>query len=243
MAAGDTAALTKGGHSAAWALPLTLSGNAITAVGTAITFKAIGRHEAVLAAVGGASGGGGGTDVISTPLADGVTVELNRVTRKIEGTTGLNKNAGGGGTGGGAAVDIVRWTSILTGRTKIVEAAGMRGKVFLTCIPSPDAVDVTEEGFYFLIGTHTSEVPVAGEPETIGTLVYEFQGGTAYTSGFAGADEAARNDALIAAITFGPITPASNVPEYVVPPITPPTLTADDLTTLLKGEIVIKAAA
>jgi hypothetical protein len=237
MAAGDTGALTTRGHSAAWALPLTLSGNSITAIGTAIKFKAISRHEGIFAAIASAGGGGAGAEVISIVIVDGVTIEVDRVTRKIEGTTGLNKNAAASGGGGGAAVDLVRWTTLLTGRTKIAEAAGMRGKPFLVCIPTPDAVDASEEGFYFLIGTMVSEVPSTAEAETIGSFPLEFQGGKSYINGLTDAA------AFIAAATFGAITPASHTTEYATPAITPPALVEADLETLLKGELVLKAAA
>src|SRR5688572_8580553 len=107
MAAGDTDALTMRGHSAAWVRPVTLSGNDITAIGAEVQFKAVTVHEGLGAAAAGAAGAA--DETVDLQLADGVTIQVNRVTRLVEGTTGANKAVAA--AGGGTAVDLIRFTS------------------------------------------------------------------------------------------------------------------------------------
>lgn len=237
--AADMAALTMRGHSAAWAIRLTLTGNTITGPDTTglaaatQTWRAVNEPRAIYAAGGEAASS---SEEVTTPLADGVTIAVDKVTRKMDGQTGADRNSGGGGGGGGNASRI-NFITALTGATRTIAEAAMRGKLFLVCVPAPDAVASTEDGFHYGIGVMTSEVESAGVPETIGTRMLEFTCGKSYEI------DAAVVTALTgaAATVFPPITPLSNTTDYTVAPIQPLALTAGDIDELRLGNIVTKA--
>jgi hypothetical protein len=242
--AADMAGLTMRGHSAAWAIRLTLTGNQITgpADSTALTaaitkFPAVNEPRGIYAAGGEAAAGGGG-DEVSAPLADGVSIVVDRVTRKMDGKTGADRNTATGGGGGGTASRL-NFITLLTGVTYTISHAAMRGKLFLVCVPAPDAVAATEDGFHYGIGVMTSEVESAGVPETIGARTLEFTCGKSYDIH---ADVRTQLTGLATAV-FPAITPISNTTDYTVAPIQPPALTTTDIDELITGEIITKVAA
>lgn len=211
------------GESAAWIRPLTVNGSGVvTGAGTAILFDFVQDNKPNWPAPEGAAAG----EKIESSAANGVTVQFDKVTRRVEGVTGTVTNSSGGNA------QKINFTSLEGGKTllkKLVEWQ-QAGTLLQACIPSAQVADAslaaTEEGFYYGVGTLTMEIA----PDAKGEENIPFPVEVTCKSFTA---DAAGDIAL------------EWVPEGIIPvgeedEIEPTPLVTADLVTLKSGQIVIK---
>lgn len=208
------------GKAAAWVVPTVLTGSEITGVGTPLLIDTVTKTEPKYAKSASASK----SESISIGLANGVTLEAPKETRAYDIASGDLKASGGDG----ADTDKISIGLSKTEGWIVTNIVPLRNIPALICVPTMENQGGTEEGFYFLLGLLSSEVSLPNEGNKILEATYEFSGKSSTASG-GGATALELNLASITMI--GGAT------------CDPPVLTSGDVTNLLKGEIVFKAAA
>lgn len=200
--------------------PLTPDSGEITGAGTDIVLEAVVDTECVIVVGDTASA----QEFIQLLLDHGVTVEFEKKTTTVDGTTGAEKTGGSGGSG----ADKINVTIAQTDLAMRNNLKGLKGKKVRVSVPLGEAAGNVNAntGWGHLVGKLSGDISFKTQGENVVTGTLSFTGVT-FSADTAG-------DTALSAVGTA-ITPLEGTT------LTPPAIT--DLTTLKKGELVLEAGA
>lgn len=204
-------------------IPITLTSGKAGSLGTPV------KHEAVEGTEMTFSNAASSTEYISKVMDNGVTVEVEKNTKVVDGRTGAEKS------GSGDAVNKVSFTTLETSPDAVQELLALKDTYVLTCVPLGFGTDGTSMGYGFLLSKLSGDLVRTTKGNDIMSIKVEFAATTleadaAFThatlnTGFGIAVDPMGGDAITKIIDTGNA------------------FTAGELTQLLAGEIVLKDAA
>lgn len=200
-----------------WVVPVTLTSGAISALGTPIKTPKTGKVSPTYAKSATASS----NEKVTVQFGNGVTAQAPKVTKAVNISDGAEATSGSGG-------DVDKLTIEVSESEKwfVTNIVPLRGKTVIICGPSGENSEAGNQGFFFLMGTLTSDIPLASEPEKVLTVALEWSGVTATLA--AGGITAIDALNLVAVTQPGGVT------------LDPPTLETGDAVILAGGNLMWK---
>lgn len=173
------------------------------------------------------------TEVVSTTLENGVTVETETVSKVIDAKTGSQK-AGSGAD----AFDLIKFRTDETARAAMLELKGLLGEHIFVCISQGFNPQGTSEGYVLLYGQITNDIEKAMQANQFAGVDVEITGRTGVAS--ANFDESDLNGASGFGIGVEPMGGTAITKIIDTAAGTPNSLTSQELTDLLTGITVLK---
>jgi hypothetical protein len=204
-------------------IPVTLTDGKASALGTAI------KHEAIEGAEYTESNASNKVEYISSTMANGVSVEIPKVTKVLDGTTGAEKS------GAGDAVNKMSFTTLEVDAAAMEELSGIKGENVITCIPLGFGSDGSSFGYAFMLGKLSGDITRAMKGNSTITVKVEFSATTLV------ADVAFTFTTLNSAFGIA-VDPMGGTAITKIIDVAN-AFTAGELTALFAGEIVYKDAA
>jgi hypothetical protein len=222
------------GASLAVIIPATLTSGKISALGTAILHEAITDASVMVPAAASSK-----TEYISTTLANGVTVEVEKNSMTLDGVTGSEKS----GSGSDSKCKIAFTTNeVCRAAYKELVDLSIAGTPCIVCIGLGEKPSGDQDGYAFLLAKITNDLERSAKGNEYQTLKVEFSATTGVAD--TGFDETDINTAFaIGANPMGgdAITAILHAAAQTPPPASNEFASAD-VTDLLAGKVVLKAA-
>lgn len=222
------------GESLAVIVPVTLASGKISALGTPILHEAITDASVTTPAAASSK-----TEYISTTLANGVTVEVEKNSMTLDGVTGTEKS----GSGSDSKCKIAFTTNeVCRAAYKELADLSIAGTPCIVCVGLGEKPTGDQDGYAFMLGKITNDLEKSAKGNEFQTLKVEFGATTGVAE--TGFDETDVNTAFaIGANPMGgdAITAILHAAAQTPPPASNQFASAD-LTELLAGKIVFKAA-
>jgi hypothetical protein len=213
----------QGGNFAVW-IPATITAGEVSALGTAVMIEALEGTELTIKNPETES------EVVTAVLDNGVTIEAESVSTVLDAKTGAEKSGSGAD-----AFDAAKFTTQEVGAAALAEYQSMVGDYGFLCVPIGFNPQGTSEGYGFLFGKMTSDITRATKGNEFTSIPLEFTGRTGIAAtGFDYTDMNTGFGIAVDPMGGAAITKIIDVANAFI---------AGDLTTLLTGKIVLKAAA